>query len=509
MASTLPANFGPYILLDVLGRGGKGTAYLAVPIEEGDLPSPLVVKVLHPDAASDPLDRERFEHEAKLAVAIDVEALATVYDAGLAGGTAYIAMELVRGMSLSRLFLALAEQNAMLALDEALAVAISLLSGLKQLHEARDEKGRSLEAIHRDLSPTNVMLERSGRIRLLDLGIGRSRLRDEKTATGVIVGTPGYMSPEQVLSAPISQRSDVYTVGAIFWELLTGRRYIARGELAIVLAATAKRVFEPPSSIRPSLSTRFDEVCRRALDRDPAKRYANAAEFLQAIEPLRPLLRERASEAILPLSAVFSANPVNELALSAFTKTRTEARASSVIDTVVVARRPPPSAPDTVLLAPPQQQKRSWVWMLPVLLAGFGLAYFLQRPPAVTAVLPAEPQESPRDPEIRAAERPSIQPREQEREPDPEPLENAPAPIRKNTPRAAIDRPADAAPTFEQLVARLHQRAGATKRARPELAAAADQLLNTGLFEAAAGDTPAVRARLAEILGELERLAAR
>src|SRR6185436_1895355 len=112
------------------------------------------------------------------------KALATVYEMGIAGETPYIAMELVRGMTLSRLLAALAERKAQLALEDALSIIAAALSGLTELHEAKDERGSPLETIHRDLSPGNLVLERGGRVRILDLGIGRSRLQATKTQTG-------------------------------------------------------------------------------------------------------------------------------------------------------------------------------------------------------------------------------------------------------------------------------------------------------------------------------------
>lgn len=520
-----PTTFGEYTLLRVLGRGGNGTAYLAVPQKAGTLPSPLVIKLLHPDAAHDPLDRARFEHEGKLAMAANLEAIAKVYDVGVAGETPYIAMELVQGMSLSRLLLRLRERNAVLSVPQILKVVGSALAGVRELHLAKDQDGRALDAIHRDLSPRNLMLDPQGRVRILDLGMGRSRLRAQHTQTGVIVGTPGYMSPEQTLSGQISQRSDVYTVGVLFWELLTGKRYIAQGELAFMLTETVKRVFEPPSASRPGLSDkRIDEVCRRALERDPERRFASAAEFEREIEALKEARLDRMTAApVVPLTEVYQLDlDADELEHTLGTEKST-IREPVLSDTLLKTKTLVKSDDsDTLLKTRPESssttasavRKRSD--LLPTLVIALVLvsavigvlsALLIRSRAEPTLVIPMDTDPAPVS--IRPA--PDVQPREDEEEPAIEEAEPARAAIKKSPPRKAQETKAivtAAEPTAEELMGRVHQLARATKNARPELAGAIDDLLNAGLFESATGDTPAVRARLKEIYAAIEKLKA-
>lgn len=529
MAAQLPTTFGKYSLLHMLGRGGSGAAYLAVPLREDASPSPVVIKLLHPDAAQDPSDRARFEHEAKLALSTNLKSIARVYEVGVAGETPYIAMELVRGMSLSRLMSALRDRGAVLPVPEVLGLAASAIAGVRELHEATDEDGRALGAIHRDLSPNNLMVDPSGRVRILDLGMGRSRLRDHRTQTGLIIGTPGYMSPEQSLSGRISQRSDVYTMGVIFWELLTGRRYITPGELASVLAETVKRVFEPPSAFRPRLSPDVDEVCRRALERDPERRFASAAEMYAELEALKALRFDRVGGQVVPLHEVYAYDLAPEelgqlLALdpredadeTEIKEADTDVLESDTLvrepetevrerDTSISAREPAKVA--TVL----SRMQRSWAPLLGVLFALGGVTVFAVlwlpapseevvevrfEPPAVETAIPA----------------PGIQPREAveevvEEAPAPEKVEEKrTTPVRKDS--ATKQVAAVAEPTAEELVTRLNQQARIIKRAQPDRAAEVDDLLNAVLFESTAGDTPAVRARLKEIAAALERIKA-
>lgn len=520
MSSPPTSTFGAYSLLRVLGRGGNGTAYLAIPLERGTLPSPLVIKLLHPDAAQDPLERARFEHEGKLAMTVELEALAKVYDVGVANETPYIAMELVQGMSLSRLLARLRERNAVLSVPQILKIAGSALAGVRELHLAKDQEGRALEAIHRDLSPRNLMLDRHGRVRILDLGMGRSRLRAQHTQTGVIVGTPGYMSPEQTLSGQITQRSDVYTLGVLFWELLTGKRYIAQGELAFMLTETVKRVFEPPSALRPGLPPQIDDVCRRALERDPQRRFASAAELEAEIEALQEARLDRMTAApVVPLPEVYQLDlDAAELEHTLGTEKST-VREPVPLDTLVKIEPDTvvkDDKSDTLVKTRPETggpaRKRSDLLPLMVLAlvlvsAVIGVLSALvirtRREPTLVIPMdsdPAAPVSIRPMPDVRPRETAEELPREEEAPQKIDPKKPAP----RRDPKPAITAPPAIEPTAEELMSRIHQLARATKQARPELAAEVDDLLNAGLFESATGDTPAVRARLREILEKLK-----
>jgi eukaryotic-like serine/threonine-protein kinase len=523
-----PVKFGSYLLLRVLGEGGGGTAYLA--LRENRSGEPLVLKVLGSAAVESTVALERFDHEARLALAADIATVPKVHEVGRVGDTPFIAMELIRGMSLSRLLKKLWKLERRLEVEGALSITRSLLRGLRALHEAKDPEGRPLDAVHRDLSPRNLLIERDGRVRILDLGIGRSNLRAVRTQTGVILGTPGYMSPEQVLGAPLSQRSDVYATGVIFWELLMGRRYVASGELAAVLAATVKRTFEAPSSKRPDVTPLVDAVCKQALAIDPERRYANASEMLSALEEVTELsLRSTEGAALAEVYELdFSDEDLatwlrDDSAPEPATQIAnvSEDIAPTIVPTELAT---PPSVepPPVITVSPPAAPIAVWLLMVvavagaAVLLIGVLLkteptnVVQLQKAPLVPEGAPVPPTPGAR---ALPVETPTIA--EPEEIPDEDPIadptptkqaiKRAP-PVRGTTPSPAPSIPQE--PTVAELVATFHQRANALKAERPDLRPAIDDLLNALVFESTSVDDAETRARIKRILAQLASLKA-
>jgi serine/threonine-protein kinase len=164
------------------------------------------------------------------------------------------------------------------------AVVAATLQGLEALHGAVDPTtGTKLEAVHRDLSPNNVMLRPDGRPVLIDLGLGRSALREWETHTGMLLGTPGYMAPEQILRRVVDHRADLYAVAVLAFELLTLERYIASADVARMLRATCDGPFRAPSSIDPTIPVALDTVLERALHVSPTARYPSATALREAL----------------------------------------------------------------------------------------------------------------------------------------------------------------------------------------------------------------------------------
>ncbi|MBI2374376.1 MAG: protein kinase [Deltaproteobacteria bacterium] len=281
---TLPARFGPFLLVEELGRGSMGEVFLARPSSPGyGLPWPLVIKRLHGFLADEEFTR-RFRHEALVASRIDSPHVAKVLEAGEVGEELYIAIELVPGWPLSAVLRELRAAGRHFSIPSALDLAIGVLRGLEAIHEATDEAGQRLGALHRDLAPKNVMVGDDGLVRLIDLGIGKSRLQDWKTATGAVIGTPGFMSPEQTLGRPTDVRSDLYSAGAVLFELLTLEPYVAVQGIRPMLLECANPRVRPPSSARSELPQVLDLITLRALAVDPGERFASAAAFREALE---------------------------------------------------------------------------------------------------------------------------------------------------------------------------------------------------------------------------------
>jgi hypothetical protein len=289
-APTGPQRFGPFVLLKALGRGAMGDVHLARAADpRRGLPAPLVLKRLHGELADNPAFVARFRHEAALAVTVDHPQVVKVFDVGAVGGTLYIAMEHVSGWPLSEFLDAVFRSGQYAAIDSVVDLVAGGLEGLVALHAAVDPAtGQPLGIVHRDLSARNVMVGVDGRLRLIDLGLGKSNVQEWRTRTGVVMGSPGYMPPEQARGERVDARADVYAMGVALFEFLTLRPYVKRGPVAQMMAATLAPTFVPPSSVRPDVPPELDRVLARALAADREARYPTAAAFLADLRALVP-----------------------------------------------------------------------------------------------------------------------------------------------------------------------------------------------------------------------------
>jgi eukaryotic-like serine/threonine-protein kinase len=286
---------GRYRVISRLGSGGMADVYLA---QDQLLGRDVAVKVLHHHFAEDQEFVERFRREASSAAALSHPNIVAIFDRGEWNGTYYIAMEYVAGRTLKAI---VREQGA---LDPAAAIEIVV----QILRAARSAHRRGV--IHRDLKPHNVILDEEGRARVTDFGIARAGASD-MTLTGSIMGTAQYLSPEQAQGLAVSASSDLYSIGVILYELLTGVVPF-EGETAVAVAF--KQVSaepSPPSALNPALPQTLDAVVLRALAKDPAHRYADADELIAALEHERQLLPalSPASAAATPAGHVHHLQP--------------------------------------------------------------------------------------------------------------------------------------------------------------------------------------------------------
>jgi eukaryotic-like serine/threonine-protein kinase len=265
---------GRYRVISRLGSGGMADVYLA---QDQLLGREVAVKVLHHHFAEDQEFVERFKREASSAAALSHPNIVGIFDRGEWNGTYYIAMEYVAGRSLKAL---VREQGP---LDPATAIDIVI----QILRAARFAHRRGV--IHRDLKPHNVILDEEGRARVTDFGIARAGSSD-MTLTGSIMGTAQYLSPEQAQGYVVSDSSDLYSVGVILYELLTGVVPF-EGETAVAIAfKQVSAVPRAPSELNPALAPSLDAVVLRALAKDPAGRYADADELIAALQREREAL---------------------------------------------------------------------------------------------------------------------------------------------------------------------------------------------------------------------------
>src|SRR6267378_3137881 len=252
-----------YRLLSRIGAGGMGEVWLA---EDTQLPRKVAVKLLPRHAAGDPGAVARLLREAKAAATVDHPAVVTVYEAGVASGAPYLVMQHVEGETLSERL-----ARGRLPVPEAVALAEHVADALAEVH--------ALGVVHRDLKPSNIILGPHGP-KIVDFGVASLKGSADLTSPGAIIGTPEAMSPEQVKGRTADNRSDLWALGVILFTALTGRvPFTGDTTLDVGLSVVASQP-PPPSSLRPEVTPRLDQVVIKLLSKDPAQRYARAEELL-------------------------------------------------------------------------------------------------------------------------------------------------------------------------------------------------------------------------------------
>jgi eukaryotic-like serine/threonine-protein kinase len=260
-----------YRVLNRIGSGGMADVYCA---EDLQLGRRVALKLLYRRFAEDDEFVERFRREASSAAGLQHPNVVAVYDRGEFDGTYYIAMEFLEGRSLKQLV----RQEGALEPDRAIDLVIQILKAARFAHR------RGI--VHRDIKPHNVIVDDDGRAKVTDFGIARAGASD-MTETGSIMGTAQYLSPEQAQGHPVDARADLYSIGVVLYELLTGRvPFDAESAVTIALKQVSEEPV-PPSHYNAAVSDQLEDVVMRALQKDPANRFANADEFIVALEQAR------------------------------------------------------------------------------------------------------------------------------------------------------------------------------------------------------------------------------
>ncbi|MDB4953145.1 MAG: serine/threonine protein kinase [Myxococcales bacterium] len=272
----LPTTFGKYYLTEKLATGGMAEIYLAKLIGPGGFEKQLVIKQIHPNLTGQRHFVDLFVTEAKLLVTLAHGNIVPVYELGVVDEIYFIAMDYIDGPTLYRLTETMAGRDGFMEPAMAAWITARMLEGLDYAHR----KGEGV--IHRDLSPRNVMLSRDGEVKLVDFGIAVTlgEPGERESTQAAPTGSFPYMSPEQVRREPLTGQTDVFAVGVLFWEMLVGYRLFARPDAEATLDAVLHAEIERPSSRRPEIPAKLDEVVMRALERDKAARWPDAAEML-------------------------------------------------------------------------------------------------------------------------------------------------------------------------------------------------------------------------------------
>jgi serine/threonine protein kinase len=271
----------------LLGEGGMGLVYRA---HDTRLHRPVAVKVLSSDVTGDPDRKQRFLQEARAAARINHPAVAQIFDADEADGITFIVMELVEGRTVRQLIL-----NGELDLVGTMEIGTQIARGLAKAHE--------LGIIHRDIKPANVMRTPDGHVKILDFGLAKlvapvasqgvveaqplPTLDDARTRSGIVMGTPAYMSPEQVKGLPVDARTDIFALGVLLFEMATGQSPFERENFRQALHAAAYEETPPLNSVRAHIPDELQRVVSRCLKKVPDERYPNARLVADDLERIR------------------------------------------------------------------------------------------------------------------------------------------------------------------------------------------------------------------------------
>jgi serine/threonine-protein kinase len=323
---------GRYRIVRKLGSGGMADVYLA---EDEELGRRIAIKILNDRHANDEQFVERFRREAKNAAGLSHPNIVAIYDRGEAEGTYYIAMEYLDGRSLKELVVA----RGPLPIADAIEATRQVLAALRFAHR----KG----VVHRDIKPHNVMADADGRLKVTDFGIARAGV-SQMTEAGSIIGTAQYLSPEQARGAAVDQRSDLYSVGIVLYEMLTGKTPFT-GETPVEIAM--KHLSDPPrppSLERPDISPDLDMVVLRALAKSPDERFQTAEEMDAELDRV--------------------ARGLGVTAATADAATMVLSGADAAATSVIPPRRPPATRPGYRYAEPPPRRRAIWPWLVALLL---------------------------------------------------------------------------------------------------------------------------------------------
>ena len=276
--------FGRYELLKRLAGGGMGEVYLARQRGLDGFQKLLVIKTLLPHLCEDEEFITMFKDEARVTAQLIHPNICQVFEFDQVGDTYYMAMEYLRGEDLRRLWKACETRGTPLRVPLICRVIADAAAGLDFAHSLRNSAGEPYNIVHRDISPQNILVTFEGGVKVIDFGVAKAAGRAQHTRTGALKGKYSYMSPEQVSGVEIDGRSDIFALGIVIHELLTGRRLFKADSDVQTLARVREARVAPPSQLNPQLPPGLDAIVLKALAKDPEDRYRTGQEFRLALE---------------------------------------------------------------------------------------------------------------------------------------------------------------------------------------------------------------------------------
>ena len=280
----LPQTFGPYTLLDRVAIGGMAEVCRAKRSGVEGFEKIVAVKRILPHLSENKEFVDMFIDEAKMVAGLTHPNIVQIYDLGRIERAYYIAMEYVHGRDLRTILKRARERGMRLPLDLSLLVIGRVCAALDHAHKKRDEAGRAMNIVHRDVSPQNILISFEGDVKLTDFGIAKAATKARSTDTGTLRGKLLYMSPEQAWGKPMDRRSDLFSLGLVFYEMITDQKPFMGGSESNVLEMVRECRIAAPTTLNPRIPDRLERVAMKALDRDPENRYQDAGEMSKDLD---------------------------------------------------------------------------------------------------------------------------------------------------------------------------------------------------------------------------------
>jgi len=297
MASDRPKRLGKYQLLARIAKGGMAEIYLARQRGMVGFARLVVIKRILPHLAEEPEFVRMFMEEARLAALINHPNVVQIHDVGQWEGSYFIAMEHINGLSLGVIARRVRDHKQPLPFGVAGEIVAQACDGLHAAHELKDETGHQLNLVHRDISPHNLMVSREGQVKLVDFGIAKAKDSSIKTRTGKIKGKYPYMSPEQCRGDPLDRRTDIFSLGTVLYELLTGKRLFQRNTELMILKAITEEPIPDLRQTNPAIPEPISQIVLHAMERQADDRHATSAAMGRALrEALRSLGAQTSAE---------------------------------------------------------------------------------------------------------------------------------------------------------------------------------------------------------------------
>ncbi len=274
------SEYGSYVLLERLAVGGMAEVFRAKRKGVEGFEKVVAVKRILPHLSSNKEFINMFVDEAKMVASLSHPNIAQIFDLGKIDDSYYIAMEFVEGRDLRTILSRARDRETDLGVDLPALIVAKVGAALEYAHRHRDDEGNDLRIVHRDVSPQNILVSTEGEVKLVDFGIARAAAKASHTDSGSLRGKLLYMSPEQAWGKALDNRSDIFSLGGVFFEALTGHPLFSGNSEMSILERVREARFLAPSSLNPAVPIELEAVVTRALQRDPDERYQDAAEML-------------------------------------------------------------------------------------------------------------------------------------------------------------------------------------------------------------------------------------